>query len=174
MTKDSKDQPASDAKLQIQIHPSARSLPVSRFRVLSSSEWDVGNVFVAKIPTGSPFEQCLVPEYWASVAHVLRKGDEIKCLAEDMSWRAVVYVRSVSGPGGNSMNNRAGVDEVEYKEFKPVDRGLMAKSHSVENKGLHLKWCVIQNEGNRILKEGFDTEEQALIWLRGQMAAFSR
>lgn len=148
-----------------------KGLPEFRLQLTRASAGDVNNHFAAKMPAGTPFEHALDPEFWAHTAYKLRPGDEISLLADDVSYYGRVYVRAVSAPGAQKLNNRAIVGKLELVEFDKIESGFHSSSHEVKHLGLHKKWCVVSTADQRIVKEGCGTQEEAQTWVRANRAA---
>jgi hypothetical protein len=147
-----------------------RSLPENRLKLVLSSAADMGNGFAAVLPFGTKFEEALEPSYWAHVAYKLRPGDTIDVHRDDWGLFAKLYVRDVSAPGAQKLNNRAVVAVIEHKEFGGLARDARTKTHEVVNLGPHLKWCVRSVKDQRVVKEGCGTAEEAAAWMKSQAA----
>lgn len=143
-----------------------RALPENRLKVTHSSEADVGNHFAAVTATGTPFEDVLKSEFWAHTAYKLHPGDEIVVHTDNMVYFGRLYVRSVSAPGPNKLNNRATVFCLERHEMDPLSKTAMIQSHEVVFLGPHKKWCVRSLRDQQVVKEGYGTADEAQIWLR--------
>lgn len=153
------------------VRRAVKGLPEFRLQLTRASAGDVNNHFAAKMPAGTPFEHVLDPEFWAHTAYKLRAGDEISILADDVSYYGRVYVRAVSAPGAQKLNNRAVVGKLELVEFDKIESGFHSSSHEVKHLGLHKKWCVVSTSDQRVVKEGCGTQEEAQTWVRANRAA---
>lgn len=147
------------------------ALTEGRLRLVLSSSADIGNGFAAVTPAGTPFAHALEPEFWAHVAYKLHAGDEVAVHTDDGRYFGRVYVRHVSAPGAQRLNNRAIVAQTAYTEFDELKAAATDTEHDVKWMGPHLKWCVISLKDQRALKEGCGTQDEARLWLRGRLAA---
>lgn len=148
-----------------------KALPEGRLKLVLSSAADVGNGFAAVTPAGTPFDHVLAPEFWAHTAHKLHAGDEIAVHTDDGRYFGRVYVRHVSAPGAQRLNNRAIVAKLDYHEFDELKASAADKDYDVRWMGPHMKWCVVALADQRVLKEGCGTQDEARLWLRGRNAA---
>lgn len=148
-----------------------RALTENRLKLVLASAADLGNGFAAVTPAGTPFEHVLAPEFWAHVAYKLHAGDEIAVHTDDGRYFGRVYVRHVSAPGAQRLNNRAIVAKLEHHPFDELKAAPADTEHDVKWMGPHMKWCVIALKDQRVLKEGCGTQDEARLWLRGRLAA---
>lgn len=147
-----------------------KGLPENRLKLVLSSSADMGNGFAAVLPSGVKFEEALDPAFWAHCAYKLRAGDEITVHSDEMSFYGRLYVRDVSAPSQQKMNNRAVVSVIEFKEFDPVARDAKTKTHEVVHLGPHMQWCVRSLKDSRVVKERCGTAAEAAEWMRTQAA----
>lgn len=147
-----------------------KGLPENRLKLVLSSSADMGNGFAAVLPSGVKFEEVKDPAFWAHCAYKLRPGDEIAVHSDDMSFFGRVYVRDVSAPGQQKMNNRAVVAVLSFNEFEPMARDAKTKNHEVVYLGPHMQWCVRALKDSRVVKERCGTAEEAAAWMRTQAA----
>jgi hypothetical protein len=147
------------------------ALTEGRLRLVLSSAADIGNEFAAVTPAGTPFAHTLEPEFWAHVAYKLHVGDQINVHTDDGRYFGALYVRHVSAPGAQRLNNRAIVGKLGYHEFDELKAVATDTEHDVRWMGPHMKWCVVALKDQRVLKEGCGTQDEARLWLRGRLAA---
>lgn len=180
MSVDQTDKPKTEAAPPAPAKPEAtkieplrglvKGLSENRLKLVISSAADMGNGFAAVLPVGTKFEACLDPAFWAHVAYKLRAGDTIDVHVDDMTFFGKLYVRDVSAPGAQKLNNRALVAPLMFVEFGPVARDAKTKTHEVVHLGPHLKWCVRALKDQRVVKEGCGSPEEAAAWMRSQAA----
>jgi len=146
--------------------PELKPLAVARLKIIRSSESDVGNLFAAVTPSGTPFEHVLDPKFWSNLAGRLRIGDTIEVHTDDQLYFGRLLVRDVTGTGAN--RNRASVAQLELHKFGEVDRMATADAitHRVEHKGPHLKFAVVQIADGKVVSDGHETAEAAEAKLR--------
>jgi hypothetical protein len=148
-----------------------RGLSENRLKLVLASAADLGNVFAAVTPAGTPFDKVLEPAFWAHTAYKLRPGDEIVVHTDDMSYHGRLYVRDVSAPGTQRLNNRAVVAQLSFTEFDTLSKHQRSTTHDVRHLGPHLKWCVIALADNRTVKDNCGTQDEAWAWVRANAAA---
>lgn len=148
-----------------------KGLPENRLKLVVASAADMGNGFAAVLPLGTPFDAVKDPAYWAHVAYKLRPGDEITVHSDDMSFFGRLYVRDVSAPGLQKLNNRAVVAVLSHVEFDAIARDARTKTHEVVYLGPHMQWCVRALKDHRVVKERCGTADEAAAWMRTQAAA---
>ncbi len=146
--------------------PEVRALSENRLKLIVSSAADVGNVFAAVTPAGTPFEHALKPEFWAHTAHRLRQGDEVRVLTDDDIYSGLLHVRDVSAPAAGRLANRARLSVIYHVNFGALKKDMPEASAEVQWKGPHLKWCIVSALDSRILQEGIGTKEDAFAKLR--------
>lgn len=147
-----------------------KGLPENRLKLVLSSAADMGNGFAAVLPSGVDFKEALDPAFWAHCAYKLRPSDEIAVHSDDMSFFGRLYVRDVSAPSRQKMNNRAVVAVLEFKKFDPIARDAKTKDHEVVYLGPHMQWCVRALKDSRVVKERCGTAGEAAEWMRTQAA----
>ena len=101
----------------------------------------------AYIPTGVSVENLTDPKLWVNVASKLLPGAEIRCVAEDMSYRALVFVRYKNG-------HELNIELLEAKEFKSAGADAMPSSkYTVDFINNRFKWGIKGPDGEWIKKE---------------------
>lgn len=108
----------------------------------------------ADIPVGVMVEDLTNPALWTNVASKLQPGAEIRCIAEDMSFRALVFVRYKNG-------HHLSVELLESKTFKGVGQDAIPSSeYTVEYINNRYKWGFKDRDGNWVRKD-ITSEAQA-------------
>lgn len=115
--------------------------------------------FVVDIPANVTLQDVIEPGFWAHVAEQMHPLDEIKVRAEDGSWIAYLVVAWCERNYAYVVLDRK-IDLNVSKEA-PVN----SVKHRVDWKGPHMKYCVIRNSDNKMLREG-ETKDGATRWLR--------
>lgn len=122
---------------------------------------------------GTPFEDILKPEYWAHVAQSLRPWARIEVRAEDGSYFAELLVVN------------CGRLWAKVAVLRKVDLGDMASeavpanpdpSFSVMWRGPHAKHAVMRlgkAGGKEVLREGFETKDEAATWMADHIKALA-
>jgi len=96
-------------------------------------------------------------DLWGHVIGQLSAGDEVRCLAEDCSFRAIVLCTYREG-------SEVRMKTVSYTEVDAVDYDTMDASssvYSVKMRGVR-KWCIVNDETGEVIKELIPTQGEAL------------
>lgn len=108
-------------------------------------------------PADTKIEDLLVPSFWGHIAQSLRSGDLIEVVSEDNSWFADLYVRwarrleaSVSLKNSGLLEARAVTDD-------------QASEYMIKFRGARSKFTILK--GKDVVKDGFETENQAQAYL---------
>ena len=111
-------------------------------------------VMNAYIPIGVGVEDLTNPALWTGVAMKIQPGAEIRCVAEDMSFRALVFVRYKSG-------HMLNIEVLESKTFESPGKDAMPSSeYTVEWINNRYKYGLKGPDGEWIRKE-IPSEAQA-------------
>lgn len=117
------------------------------------------------VPSHVTIDDVLAPGWWAHVAMKLRPGDEVKVIPEDMSWRAVVFVRAVS-------RVEAIVQTIEFTELgTAVSTVAPDAPYYVKYGSPSVMFRVHRRDNNEVVKDHFQTKEQAEQWIKNHMRA---
>ena len=118
------------------------------------------HVFVVDLPATVALDDALQPSFWAHVSEQMQPFDEIKIRAEDGSFIAYLVVGWCERNFAQVILDR--VVQLTVDREAPVN----SVKHRVEWKGAHLKFCVIRNSDDKVLREGERTKDEAARWLR--------
>lgn len=114
------------------------------------------NTHNARIAGGTPVEVLTDGRFWAHVARKLKVGDEIRALAEDCSFRALLLVSYVRGTEVVvKLLELTEVDAVDYDALNNVDSGYRLSEKGTQG------WCIVKNTTGEIVKEGFANQALA-------------
>ncbi|MDX1742936.1 MAG: hypothetical protein R3186_05000 [Ruegeria sp.] len=103
------------------------------------------------------------PRYWTHVATKLKAGARIEVLAEDQSYWADLLVLSAS-----RLEARVIVlDHVELNQVEAADE-VAGDGLEVAWRGPSAKWGVIRSVDREPLKDGFQSKDAALMWLKNR------
>jgi hypothetical protein len=136
-------------------------LPEDRFKLATygHNEWSVD------LPADTAYEDVFKPEFWAHNAKKVRPQDKIVVRREDGTLYAELFVRA------------CGPLFVKADEIIKVEFGKQAATDSDK---LKVKWIgrnsytVVRKTDNQVLRDGFQTPEDAAAWMHNhnqQMAA---
>ena len=113
-------------------------------------------IFVAYTPTGLSNDGLTDPNLWTHVRPQLRIGDEIKCIAEDYSYAALLIVTHHNGQAVKTkLIWRAELDSVEDLPEK------LEEPYFIKQRGVK-KWCIMSRETGEPVIENIDTQIMAL------------
>lgn len=115
--------------------------------------------WVVDIPIGVTLEQAMEPSYWAHVAEQMNPLDHIEIRAEDGSYVAELIVSMCERSYARVVLDR--VVRLTQEKEAPVE----SIKHRVEWKGPAMKWCVIRNSDNQVLRQEERTKDEAMRWL---------
>lgn len=124
-------------------------------------QWD------AYVPLGVRPDQIIKEGFWTHVGHLLRPADEVRVMSDDLSFRMKVFVRSA----GRNFAVVAPCDRL-YVFAGKAQPPASASPYRVDYAGPHVKHRVLR--GNDVLKQGFDTEDQARQWAKNHEGASRR
>lgn len=127
--------------------------------------------YVAKIPAGTPLDEVLKPEYWASVAPTRNWefGDTISLKPYDGRYWAKLLVLD-AGPSWLK------VQVIQFVEVEPAERGEENDfpGYRIEWQNITTKFAIIRESDKEVLRSGFKTKHSAGTWLIEHMKAMSR
>lgn len=110
----------------------------------------------------------LRPDYWAHVAPQLRVGHEIRVMAGDGSWWALLLVRAVG-------RTEAVVQDLIYKELGAApDQDVAESDFEIAWRGPARKFGVLRKSDKAVVRDEFAVREQAEAWLKGHLVSLSR
>jgi len=125
-------------------------------------------IHFAEPEDGVTAKDMLEPSYWADVSNKLRALDRIEALAADGSWFAEFIVL-------NSGRLWAKVEMLRYIELKSnaeVSGG--DPEFDVVWRNPHHKYGVMRRADKSLLKEDFQTKEEAARWLQEHLQSIAR
>lgn len=109
--------------------------------------------WVLDVPVSVTLEQAMEPSYYAHVAAQMEPLDNVQLRCEDGSWVADLIVQFCE------RNYARVVLKTHTKLGSEKDAPEVSVEHRVEWKGPTLKWCVIRNSDNKIIKDGIKSKE---------------
>lgn len=107
---------------------------------------------------GETLEDTLAPSYWTHVAGKLTPNDIIEVHAVDGSYYAELYVRSVS-------RLEASVAVLAKYEFNQTDAPAFDADYEVKWRGPARRWGVIRVKDKAVVRDGFQTQDLAAMFL---------
>tara|TARA_R110002074_G_C12558458_1_gene667619 strand:- start:17676 stop:18137 length:462 start_codon:yes stop_codon:yes gene_type:complete len=117
------------------------------------------NIWSVVPDEGTSLDDVMTPDYWAHNAHLMRPNDRILVDAEDGSWTATLFVRSVT-------RLSALVALISKTEFAAVDASSVEDDFIAKWKGPINKWSVVKaSDHAAILQNGFEAKDDALKYI---------
>jgi hypothetical protein len=96
------------------------------------------------------------PDLWAMIAPQLRMGDEIRAVAEDNSFVALLFVTFAQGTDARvKVVYGSNLDAVDHDE---INREV--NDYQIMQKG-QLKWCIVKMSTGERIKENIPTQAEA-------------
>ncbi len=117
-------------------------------------------VFYLPVEPGTTIEDVLVPEFWAHVSRRMSPGNRIEIFAQDF-W-AMLIVRSA----GKVDATVQVLQHVELGAAKPATSA--GQIYDVVWRSPTRKWGVVRLSDRAVVKDEFQTKEQALEWVRNR------
>lgn len=138
--------------------------PHLRAKDFKGAEFDFPQ-YKATLPIGTPIEALKDPAYWANVAQMMNVPGMIHAMPVDGSYYARLMVRS-KGP------NWAHVALVEHVKFESAESVVnKAKGFDIAWGTGKSKFKVLRLADKAVMKEGFQTREEAAEWLAANVQA---
>jgi hypothetical protein len=118
---------------------------------------------------GTAPEEVLEPAYWTHVAKSLRPGDEIVVTAPDYSWRSELLVRDAD-------RTSASVMVISHKQFDKREAKPLTPTSNTDAmvpvwRGPTHKWSAVRQSDGEIIKTGFASKEDAVLWISNHARA---
>lgn len=105
------------------------------------------------------------PSYWAHVAGKMQMGCEIRCLAEDFSWRATLVCTFAQGT----------VVRLKLIDFTPLDHvevDVQNDDYEVKLRGMR-KWSIVKKDTGEVVQEDIATKAEAIKSLQDFIRALA-
>jgi hypothetical protein len=145
----------------------AKPLPHNRLKLICASSSDIGNRHAAVLLSGTKFTSALDPGFWANVASQLRIGDVVEVHCDDRTFYGTIYIRDVT-------KTRAQVARLEFHEFGALAQSTDAAPYRIKHQGPHLKYVIERVADAKIIRDGFETAEDAQAAAKGMERSLSK
>jgi hypothetical protein len=127
------------------------------------------NRFSADVPGSYTIKDLENPDAWVNVAKNMSMGCEVRCLADDMSFVAYGVCTFVQGSIAKvKINSFHKMDLVD-----PDSMGDAASDFEVKLRGPK-KWSIVNKRSGDVVKEGIDTQLNAMRELEDYRKALRR
>lgn len=120
---------------------------------------EIQSMYTIHPPVGTQPEDVMQPIFWAHVAKRLRPMAEIRVMPKDGTWYGVFLVIYAD-------DHSATVKELS---LTPVDVSEAGDNEVYFVKWISppLKWGVVRKADNARIKDGFDDQKSATVWMHG-------
>ena len=118
------------------------------------------------LPAGTPFNTVLDEKYWSNVAAQFKMFDRIVVNADDGAFTGTLHVRAA----GRGWARMAVLDYHELGAAVPVKE---SDTHTVAYRGAYAGWCVVRRADSEVIKDKFQTAEDARAWMAGHLRALA-
>lgn len=113
-------------------------------------------LFSATVPCRLPKAILEDPKLWGHVATKITVGSEIRVLADDCSFRAILLCKYAQGTDVRmQVVEYTDLDVVDYDKITQANTGYAVKQRGVK------KWCIIKTSTGEIIKELIPTQTEA-------------
>ena len=141
--------------------PRPKMLGESRFALSSyaTNRWSV------TLEAAVPYDRVFEPDFWSHVARKMRIGDIIDLHSEDTSFYAELYVVAA---------HRLAAKVVELRRVSLAPAVQVSAGDSpmtVKFRGPHARYCIMR--GGEVVKDKFQTEEEAIVAMADYRKAFA-
>jgi len=133
--------------------PQKWRVPPERFGSVGTM---VGDIKVAKIPTGVRFADLLEGDAWRLICRHLEPGLFVICWADDQSWVGLVAVIFAAHTRG-----LVEVRQLAYLDLAPSKAREEISGFQVRFAGLQNQWEVVRLTDGRVMKSGIKREDDA-------------
>lgn len=125
------------------------------------------NHWHASVPDNVEFNEVLSPSYWTNNAVMLKIGDHVEVFCENGSYYAELIVRNCDRLSA-LMGVLVHVDFTESAVLDEIDPefeiGFAGPSHM---------WRVVRKSDKEVVKFGFQSREEAAVWLPSYVKALA-
>jgi len=142
--------------------PRAVQVSPERFKL---AEYDRNN-WIINCEEGHTIRDCLEPGYWAHIAQQLNPYDHIEARAEDGAWVCEFIVLACD-------RSWAKVQLLWECQLASTEMPKGVLRHEAAWKGPQRKWVAIRLSDRQMLKEGMNSRQEALDWIRQHEQAIS-
>ena len=116
---------------------------------------------------GIAIEDVCKPSYWANVARQMRPGDKIELLSPMGDWWALLIVRNVG-------KVEAAVSVLFHKVLDSAPAITAPESpYEVRYRGPTVRFSVLRKDNQSVVKEHFQTKEEAEMWVKNHEKAMA-
>jgi hypothetical protein len=136
-------------------------LPLPRCELSHAADGNTGNLWFAKIPKDTPFEDVLQDWFWANRAKDMKPGDEIRYCEETWKYFGRVWVQQTRIVGPGVVPNRVSVILETHTAGALPEAQANLDGMFTSYEGLHKKWCVMQRGRPDPIREGYDSQPEA-------------
>jgi hypothetical protein len=144
--------------------PSGKFVPLLLGRVRTLEQ--ANNTWAVVVPAATPFTAVLDEKYWSNVAGMFKMFDRIVVNTDDGAYTATLHVRA-AGRGW------AKVAVIDHHELGAPIEVKESDTHTIAYRGAYAMWSVIRRADSEVIKEKFQTAEEARVWMAGHLRALA-
>lgn len=120
---------------------------------------------------GTKLEELREPEYWSHVAGKMHQHDRIEVLPQGGEWFAELLVISCSKVHVKvAVLNSVRLTAPKGKEDAGKDNPPADEVFDLQFKGPQRKWSIIRKSDKAVVKENFESKDDAAAWLSSNKA----
>ena len=123
-------------------------------------------IYRVTVPEGTTVEAVMKPEVWANHVHLLRPDFEAVVKPADGAWRAHIEFRAV----GKTSATPVLLSYVKYDALVDVPEKAI---YATKYRGPSHRFCVVRKDNGAVERTGFQTEDEAKLWIVGQSKALA-
>ena len=116
-------------------------------------------------PNRNTEESLTDPKFWANVAGQMEMGSEIRVLAEDFSFRAILIVTFAQG-------TVVRLKLVDFTQLEKVEVEVPNADYEIKLRGMR-RWSIVKKETGEIVQEDIATKGEAMKALESFLRALA-
>ncbi len=114
------------------------------------------------VEAGTTLEQVMSPEFLANVASQMRPYDKIMVRVDDGVWYAELLVLTA---GRTWVKTKKLIDVHLTSQDVDMTESDRADGFEIKHRGPHNKFSIIRKIDNEVIREQFETKDEARTWL---------
>ena len=111
---------------------------------------------------GTTLEQVMAPEFFTNVASQMRPYDKIMVRVDDGVWYAELLVLTA---GRTWVKTKKLIDVHLTSQDVDMTQADRADGFEIKHRGPHNKFSIIRKLDNEVIREQFETKDEARAWL---------
>lgn len=123
-------------------------------------------IYRVTVPEGTTLDDVMQPTAWAHHTHLLRPDYEAVVKPADGAWRAHLEFRSVG-------KTAAAPTLLSFIEYDAAQDMMEESPYVAKYRGPSHRHCVVRRDSGAVEKTGFQTAEDARLWIANQAKAMA-